>query len=188
MRSTHYNELRHTRHVHIDASFAPDGQDEDGVSVPGFLVYFAGGPIAWASHEPKHVAGNTYESDFIALSECLNTLEWIRHFLSELGIVQHKTKIFEDNQAAISIATSLFVSGNSRHVVVRYARVREAVQNETLEVIYVPTNQQSADTLTKVVSTPNFVKNLPFLLGQSTTDIKKSRQDYSDQYARSLSS
>ena len=52
--------------------------------------------------------------------------------------------------------------------------------------IYVPTNQQYADTLTKVVSTPNFVKNLPFLLGQSTTDIRQSRQDYNDQYARSL--
>jgi hypothetical protein len=83
-----------------------------------------------------------------------------------LGIVQHKTKIFEGNQAAISVATSLSVSGNSRHVVARYARVREAVQNETLEDNYVTTNQQYADTLTKVVSTPNFVKNLPFLLGQ----------------------
>ena len=174
-------------HAYVDASFAPDWQDEDGVSVSGFIVYFAGGPIAWASHKQKHVAGSTCESEFIALSECLNTLEWIRHFLSELGIVQHKTKIFEDNQAAISIATSLSVSGNSRHVVVRYARVREAVKNETLEVIYVPTNQQYADTLTKVVSTPNFVKNLPFLLGQSTTDIRSSRQAYSKQYAQSLS-
>ena len=107
--------------------------------------------------------------------------------MSELGIVQNKTKIFEDNQAAISIATSLSVSGNSRHVVVRYARVREAVKNEILDVIYVPTNQQYADTLTKVVSTPNFVKNLPFLLGQSTTDIRSSRQAYSKQYAQSLS-
>jgi hypothetical protein len=174
-------------HAYVDASFAPDWQDEDGVSVSGFIVYFAGGPIAWASHKQKHVAGSTCESEFIALSECLNTLEWIRHFLSELGIVQNKTKIFEDNQAAISIATSLSVSGNSRHVVVRYARVREAVKNEILDVIYVPTNQQYADTLTKVVSTPNFVKNLPFLLGQSTTDIRSSRQAYSKQYAQSLS-
>jgi hypothetical protein len=53
----------------------------------------------------------------------------IRYFLGELGIVQKKTKVFEDNQAAISLATSLSVSGNSRHVVVRYARVREAVAN-----------------------------------------------------------
>ena len=70
-------------------------------------------------------------------------------FLGELGIVQQKTKVFEDNQAAISIDTSLSVSGNCRHVVMRYSRVREAVQNGTLEVIYVPTNQQYADTLTK---------------------------------------
>ena len=109
-------------------------------------------------------------------------------FSEWIGDRSTQNNFFEDNQAAISIATSLSVSGNSRHVVVRYARVREAVKNEILDVIYVPTNQQYADTLTKVVSTPNFVKNLPFLLGQSITDIKNSRHDYNDQYARSLSS
>jgi hypothetical protein len=31
-------------------------------------------------------------------------------------------------------------------VVVRYARVREAVANETMDVIYVPTNLQYADS------------------------------------------
>ena len=174
--------------AYVDASFAPDWHDDDGVSVSGFLVYFAGGPIAWASHKQKHVAGSTCESEFIALSECLNVIEWIRHFLGELGIIQQKTKVFEDNQAAISLATSLSVSGNSRHVVVRYARVREAVANETLDVIYVPTNLQYADTLTKVVSTPNFIKNLPFILGQSVSDIKRSRQAYIDSYAFSRDS
>jgi hypothetical protein len=93
-------------HAYVDASFAPNWQNEDGVSVSGFLVYFAGGPIAWASHKQKHVAGSTCESEFIALSECLNTLEWIRHFLGELGIVQRQAKVFEDNQAATSIAMS----------------------------------------------------------------------------------
>ena len=172
----------------MDASFAPDWHDDDGVSVSGFLVYFAGGPIAWASHKQKHVAGSTCESEFIALSECLNVIEWIRHFLGELGIIQQKTKVFEDNQAAISLATSLSVSGTSRHVVVRYARVREAVANETLDVIYVPTNLQYADTLTKVVSTPNFIKKLPFILGQSVSDIKRSRHPFIDSYAVSRGS
>ena len=54
--------------AYVDASFAPDWHDDDGVSVSGFLVYFAGGPIAWASHKQKHVAGSTCESEFIALS------------------------------------------------------------------------------------------------------------------------
>ena len=171
--------------AYVDASFAPDWHDDDGVSVSGFIVYFAGGPIAWASHKQKHVAGSTCESEFIALSECLNVIEWIRHFLGELGIIQQKTKVFEDNQAAISLATSLSVSGTSRHVVVRYARVREAVANETLDVIYVPTNLQYADTLTKVVSTPNFIKFLPFILGQSVSEIKRSRQAYIDLYTLS---
>ena len=121
-------------------------------------------------------------------------------FLGELGIVQQKTKVFEDNQPPARrpvdlspYTTTAPVAGRPPagcppagppachptyyvyslvfssvlsffDVVVRYARVREAVQNGTLEVIYVPTNQQYADTFTKVVSTPNFVNNLPFFI------------------------
>jgi hypothetical protein len=67
-------------HAYASASFAPDWQDDDCVSVSVFLVYFAGGLIAWASHIQKHEAGSTCESEFIALSKCLNVLEWIRCF------------------------------------------------------------------------------------------------------------
>ena len=93
------------------------------------------------------------------MSECLNVIEWIRHFLGELGIVQDKTKVYEDNQAAISLATSLSISANSRHVVVRYSRVREAVANDIIDVIYVPTHLQLADMLTKIVPIPNLFDN-----------------------------
>ncbi len=81
--------------------------------------------------------------------------------MGELGIVQDKTKVYEDNQAAISLATSLSISGNSRHVVVRYSRVREAVANDIIDVIYVPTQLQLADMLTKIVPIPNFIRHLP---------------------------
>ena len=74
--------------AYVDASFAPDWQDNDGVSVSGLIILLAGGPIAWASHKQRHVAGSTCESEFIALSECLNVIEWLRHFLGELGIVE----------------------------------------------------------------------------------------------------
>jgi hypothetical protein len=150
--------------------------------VSGLIIFLAGGPIAWASHKQRHVAGSTCESEFIALSECLNVIEWIRHFLGELGIVQDKTNVYEDTQAAISLATSLSISGNSRHVVVRYSRVREAVANDIIDVIYVPTHLQLADMLTKIVPIPNFIRHLPFITGNTLEDVKRSRQSYIDDY------
>ena len=80
-------------------------------------------------------------------------------FLGELGIVQDKKKIYEDNQAAISLATSLSISANSTHVVVRYSWVREAVVNDIIDVIYMPTHLQLADMLTKIVPIPNLFDN-----------------------------
>ena len=33
--------------AYVDASFAPDWQDNDGVRVSGLIILLAGGPIAW---------------------------------------------------------------------------------------------------------------------------------------------
>ena len=60
--------------AYIDASFAPDWKDADGISVTGYIIFLAGGPVAWTSHRQKHVAGSTCESEFIALSEGFNTM------------------------------------------------------------------------------------------------------------------
>ena len=103
-------------------------------------------------------------------------------FLGELGIVQDKTKVYEVNQAAISLATSLSISVNSRHVVVRYSRVREAVANDIIDVFYVLTHLPLADMLTKIVPITNFIRYLPFITGNRVEDTKRSRQSYINDY------
>ena len=74
--------------AYIDVSFAPDWKDTDGISVTGYIYFLAGGPVAWISHRQKHVAGSTCESEFIALSEGFNTIEWLRSCLTEISSPQ----------------------------------------------------------------------------------------------------
>jgi hypothetical protein len=93
--------------AYIDASFAPDWKDADGISVTGYIIFLAGGPVALTSHGQKHVAGSTCESEFIALSEGFNTIEWLRSFLTELHIPQRPTIVYEDNDAALKLAQGL---------------------------------------------------------------------------------
>ena len=60
---------------------------------------------------------------------------------------------------------------HSRHIVVRYARVREAVATKSFNVFYVPTREQLADGLTKILPGPNFLRHLPFIMGQSESSL-----------------
>ena len=185
-----YHKVSHAQklqlHAFVDASFAPDWQDADGVSVSGYIIFLAGGPIAWASHKQRHVAGSTCEAKFVALSECMNTLEWLKAFLQELGIGQTTISVYEDNCAAISLATGLTFNVNSRHIVVRYARVREVVAEKLFTVTYVPTREQIADGLTKNLPGPTFLRHLPFIMGQSVDNLNNLRREYLQEYQRFL--
>ena len=132
------------------------------------------------------MAGSICEAEFVTFSECMNTLEWLKAFLHELGIGQSTIPVYEDNCAAISLATGLTFSANSRHIVVRYARVREVVAEKLFAVTYVPTREQIADGLTKILPEPTFLRHLPFIMGQSVDSLNNSRREYLQEYQRFL--
>ena len=111
-------------------------------------------------------------------------LEWLRSFLNELQVPQHPTLVHEDNEAAIKLAQGLSFSATSRHIVVRYSRVREIVQDQLVRLKYVPTRSQLADGLTKNLPLPNFIRHLPHLLGFTPTDLRLARIPYQEIYQK----
>ena len=103
----------------------------------------------------------------------------VESFLTRIvGIGQSTIPVYEDNCAAISLATGLTFNANSRHIVVRYARVREVVAEKLFNVTYVPTREQIADGLTKILPGPTFLRHLPFIMGQSVDSLHNSRREY----------
>ena len=122
------------------------------------------------------------ESEFIALSEGFNTIEWLRSFLTEIFIPQRPTIVYEDNDAALKLAQGLSFNANSRHVVARYSRVREIIADQLIQLQYVSTHNQLADGLTKILPTPNFIRHLPLLLGFSSDEVHLSQDPYRQEY------
>jgi hypothetical protein len=118
--------------------------------------------------------------------QLMQTLPYGALVLQEMDITQATIPMYEDNSAAISLATGLTFSANSRHIVVRYARVRQAVANKLFNVHYVPTREQLAVGLTKILPGPNFLRHLHFLMGQSEDNVHQCRRDYIREYNKSL--
>ena len=64
--------------------------------------------------------------------------------------LQKKTlTIFEDNQSTIKTANQRIHNDRSKHIDERYHFIRECIEEKHVKVEYYPTNEMTADILTK---------------------------------------
>jgi len=114
------------------------------------------GAIAWKSRRQPTVALSTMESEYMALTEATKELKWIRTLLAELGhsnesAVKPPTTLFSDNQSAIALANNPVSHARVKHIDLRHHFVREAIADRIIWVQYIPTDEMTADSLTKAL-------------------------------------
>ena len=66
--------------------------------------------------------------------------------------------IMEDNTGAIAIAKNPVSHSRTKHIDIRYHYVREAVQDNLINLRYCPTEEMTADALTKSLPRERFEK------------------------------
>ena len=69
--------------------------------------------------------------------------------LRELGFVLGTTPIYEDNQACIKITQTRMLSERTKAIDIRYHRLRHYVEAKEFEMLYISTDEQMADIMTK---------------------------------------
>ena len=126
-------------------------------STTGYLVQLDKGIVSWHATRQKTVALSSAEAEYMALSDACKEAVWFRGLLLELGLRRDDpVTIFEDNQAAIEIATNPKDHSRTKHVAIRYHHIRERVANGEVRLKYIPTSEQVADALTKPLAAPAF--------------------------------
>ena len=73
--------------------------------------------------------------------------------------------VYEDNAAAISIATRAYLTSRTRHIHLRDLYVRELATNGDVEICYVKTNENIADFFTKFQPVATFRIHRDILMG-----------------------
>ena len=123
---------------------------DDRKSVSGYIVCINGNPVSWSSRKQKTTALSSCEAEFLALSEAVREALWLRQLLAEMdvGFVQ-PIKIRVDNQSAIRLAENPVQHQRSKHIDIRYFRIREEIEKGRIELEYVMTDHNLADILTK---------------------------------------
>jgi hypothetical protein len=130
--------------------------DADGASqehrhaVSGYAFLLDGGAVSWSSKKQELVTLSTTEAEYVAATHAAKEAMWLRRFIQEIfRPLSRPTTIHCDNQSAIALAKSGAFHARTKHIDIRYHFIRFSVDQGSISLIYCPTDDMTADTLTK---------------------------------------
>jgi len=167
--------------LYADADFAglwgsESGTDSTSVkSHTGNLITLGETPIVWMSKLQTEIALSMAESEYISLSTGMQTLLPLRELLDEVcGFLKIErdplsivSAVWEDNQAALKIATAPFpnMSPRTKHIAIKYHWFRSHLEEGKIEAQYINTTEQRADIFTKGLVQKDFEEKRKMLMG-----------------------
>ena len=139
---------------YTDSDFA--GCKIDRKSTSGSCQFLGRRLVSWYSKKQHSVSTSTAEAEYIAAGSCCAQILWMRNQLQDYGFMLDKIPILCDNTSAIAIANNPVQHTRTKHIDIRYHFLREHVMNGTVELHFVPTDQQIADIFTKPLDESTF--------------------------------
>ena len=132
--------------------------DADGASqdhrraISGYVFMVDGGAVSWSSKKQELVTLSTTEAEYVAATHTAKEAIWLRRLLTELfESIDTPTTLFSDSKSAISLAHDGHYHARTKHIDIRYHFICYILEGGTLKLVYCPTNDMTADTLTKAL-------------------------------------
>lgn len=95
----------------------------------------------------------------MAIADCVKDILWYKQLLTELNInIQPPIKIMSDNQGAIKLTKNSTFHKRTKHIDVRFHFIRDHQEREEIQLIFIPTEKQPVDMLTKCLCSPSLLK------------------------------
>jgi hypothetical protein len=144
--------------TYCDGDYAGDLDTRRSTS--GTVSIMNGGPITWNLSTQTVTALASTEAEYMAMSVAMKDILWLRRLWSFIhGLRPSKpTPLYVDNQGAIALSKNPDFRRRSKHIETKYHRLREEQERGELHVMFIPTNEQVADVLTKEFNGPGMVK------------------------------
>jgi hypothetical protein len=133
---------------YVDSSYA--NCTDTRRSSTGIVMTLGTSAIRTKSVTQKNVAISACEAELNGLFECCLEVVHIRRGLQDLGIAQPRpTPVYMDSQSAMKLLQGLRPTGRSKHIDVRFFKIKELIDDGTISLHYEPTETLVADALTK---------------------------------------
>ncbi|KAK9209735.1 hypothetical protein WN944_002103 [Citrus x changshan-huyou] len=132
---------------YCDSDFAGDLDKQR--STTGYVFTLGGGPVSWRSILQSTIALSTTEAEYMAATEAVKEVIWLKGLLGDLGVIQENIAVFCDNQSAIFLAKNQTYHARTKHIDVKYHYVREIIEGGDVLLKKIETKDNPSDMLTK---------------------------------------
>lgn len=167
---------------YVDADFAGQWNNIEAPTDPstaksraGWIVFYAGCPIIWASRLMTQVALSTTEAEYIALSMSLRDVIPAMELVAEVRSKGFDVlctepyvycKVFEDNSGALELARLPKFRPRTKHINCAWHHFRDFAREGVLKFFPCGTESMTADALTKPLPQNSFFRHRVKMLGQ----------------------
>ena len=142
----------------MDADWVTDEKDQKSIS--SYCFYYLNSLISWSAVKQKTMALSSTESEYYAMTHAMKEGLWLHLFLKLHDLpIPHPFPLLCDNQSTLALVQSESVSLCSKHINIRYHFIREHVSDGTFATTWIPTEDMTADILTKPLPYPAFSKH-----------------------------
>ena len=111
--------------------------------------------MSWSSKRQATVAMSSAEAEYVAATHAAKESIWVKNFLSEINFDRSidglSIRIFCDSASAIQLSKNSIFHARTKHIDLNFHFIRELVENGFIEILYISTDFQVADSMTKAV-------------------------------------
>eukprot|EP00468_Gymnochlora_sp_CCMP2014_P001539 CAMPEP_0167741336 /NCGR_PEP_ID=MMETSP0110_2-20121227/800_1 /TAXON_ID=629695 /ORGANISM="Gymnochlora sp., Strain CCMP2014" /LENGTH=1163 /DNA_ID=CAMNT_0007625377 /DNA_START=343 /DNA_END=3833 /DNA_ORIENTATION=+ len=142
---------------YFDSDFAGDSKTRR--SRTGNVIYFNNNLVYWRSSLQSVVSHSVFEAETMSGCSLYKHMVFLRKAFADIVGDKHgprKMPVYGDNERAVICANNYKYGRKSKHFEIRLFALADAVQREEIVLYHIPTADNPADILTKIVSKVTF--------------------------------
>ena len=156
---------RNEHHDLLGYTDADSASQEHRHAISSHTFLIDGAAISWTSRKQEIITLSTTEAEYITATHAVKECIWLCCLTKPLfDITPTSTTLFCDNQAAIHLTTNNNYHTCTKHLDIQFHFIRQTIKNKTMDIKYCPTEEMTADILTKALPKFKVVIHLQTLM------------------------